>query len=431
MIKRIPSLFTWSLINVSCLAGYAHGEIAAPTLKISGSTVMNMYAFKQRKKVNGTQKGYHLANDSSNLVFLISGKVPNLDYKYKISIESLANKQFNVQQNYIEFISSFGALQIGAVVGPEDTMIDDGGAVVEGTGTFDGAYKNVYNLSAFAMRGNDNIGDTGYNTKIVYYTPLWNNFRFGLAYTPSTAHRGDDEFDRHFGLGNTDLPGNRSYMPAKQFNPYGLDVVALGLSYKRDFGLWNVNVNGAYVHDRSFIPARKKDKGSKRVQVKDVNAYQLGTVLSYTTRIGSLLQLGAGWYDNGHSRLWKKPYKEVKDDEVFNIMRRGHNGRAWNIALGYTFGAYKAALSYQQILRKLDIEAKLNKIKTEVLSGTFDVIVAQGLKFYLEGNYIRSQTTTAARLFAHRLLKAEDKKNWRVAGNNSGAVFILGTKVSF
>jgi hypothetical protein len=110
-------------------------------------------------------------------------------------------------QNYIEFSGLFGTLQIGDVVGPEDSMIKDGITIAGATGGPDGAFSNIYNTPDFAMRGNDIIGDTGKVTKIVYYTPTFGGgFRFGIAYTPNTNHMGDSKLDNANNNGNTNLP---------------------------------------------------------------------------------------------------------------------------------------------------------------------------------------------------------------------------------
>jgi hypothetical protein len=451
MLKKISGLaVVASLLSCSALTSLAHAEAAAPTLKISGNTVMNMYAFEQKRKVNKRKNGFHLANDLSDLVFVIAGKAAaGWEYKYKISMEALANQKLNVQQNYVEFDSCMGVLQIGNVVGPEDSMIEDGGAVVGATGAFDGAYHNVFNLAAFAMRGNDNIGDTGYSTKIVYYTPAIGDFRLGLAFTPNTAHSGDAEYDRLFGNGNENRPGNRTWLPIKDENPFGTDSIAVGLSYKREFGNWGLNLNGAYIHDNSYIPADTDDASENRTRVKDVNAYQLGMVLGYRTHAGGLVQLGAGWLDNGKSRLLKRTITVENDplnnqNTFFNGLRRGNNGQAWNVALGYTLGAYKAALSYQRSDRKVHGGARVNdqgavlenfggtrKVKNQVISATFDVVPVQGLKFYGEVDYIESRSSRNLQNAAHAILDANNKANVRVARTNKGTVFIMGTKVSF
>jgi hypothetical protein len=357
-------------------------------------------------------------------------------------MEALANKRFNVQQNFVQFDSCWGSLQIGDTVGPEDSMIEDGGAIVGATGAFDGAYKNVFNLPAFVLRGNDNIGDTGYATKIVYYSPEVFFTRLGLSYTPNTAHKGEEDYDRKFGNGNDDNPGNRQWAPIKDRNPYGTDAIVVGLSHKREFGNFGININGAYIHDNSYIAADKKVADQKRIRTKDVNAYQLGLILAYRTHVGGLLQLGGGWLDNGKSRLLKSPWlvNDPDDDDFseFNFMRKGNNGKQWNIALGYTLGAYKAAISYQETKRKLHVgdgatstSGGTDKLKNQVVSGTFDVVPHAGLKFYGEVSYIRAKSTSGARDLAHAILNDSDKANVRTAKNNKGTVFILGTKVSF
>jgi hypothetical protein len=452
MLKKVTGMAVLaSLLSSAAFIGQANAEAAAPTLKISGNTVMNAYAFHQDKRINGRRNGFHLANDLSDLLFVISGKANNgWEYKYKINMEALANQKFNVQQNFVQFDSCWGSLQIGNTVGPEDSMIEDGGAIVGGTGAFDGAYKNVFNMPAFVLRGNDNIGDTGYATKIVYYSPdIW-NFRLGLAFTPNTAHKGDEEYDRKFGNNNDDAPGNRQWAPIKERNPFGTDSIAIGLSHKREIGSFGININGAYIHDNSYVPADKKVAGQNRFRTKDVNAYQLGLILGYRTHVGGLLQLGGGWLDNGKSRLLKKNWLvNDPDDDVyqeFSFMRRGNNGRAWNIALGYIIGPYKATISYQETRRKFDagffqstipgaapVEISRGKktLKNQVVSGTFDVIPHQGLKFYGEITYIRARSSEGARDLARDILDFADKANVQIAKRNKGTVFIIGTKVSF
>jgi hypothetical protein len=115
-------------------------------------------------------------------------------------------------------------------------------------------------------------------------------------------------------------------------------------------------------------------------------------------------------------------------------MRRGNNGRAWNIALGYIIGPYKATVSYQETRRKFDagsFEGGKKTLKNQVVSGTFDVIPHQGLKFYGEVTYIRARGSEGARNVARAILDAADRDNVQVAKRNKGTVFILGTKVSF
>ena len=181
--------FVAGLLCASSLVTPAAADVSpsAPTLKISGNTVVTAYGINQKVRTNGKTNGYHLDNAVSDLYFLVIGRATSgVEYKMKINIQAFSAADPIVNQNYVEFNGKFGTFQAGNVVGPEDTMIQDGLAVMGGTGGADGAYHNVYNLSAFAMRGNDNIGDTGYATKIAYYTPEIYSFRFGIAFTPNT-----------------------------------------------------------------------------------------------------------------------------------------------------------------------------------------------------------------------------------------------------
>lgn len=437
-----------SAMAIAALSTSAMAEAVAPTLKISGNTIMNAYAINQKVKDNGKARAHHFSNDISDLFFLVAGRTASgIEYKYKINMQANSNVTPTVAQNYVEFNTKGGTFQFGNVVGPEDTMIEDAGAIVGGAGAFDGGYKNVYNFSAFALRGNDNIGDTGYATKFVYYTPeLW-DFRFGVAYTPQTSHLGDAKLNNNSIQGNANVPGNRNFLPSlpSEMDAYGVRSWAFGLSFKKEVGNWGFNFNGSYLTDISYLAATNAQRvtddskavGGTKLRLRNTSAYQLGTIIAYRMANGHLVQIGGGWLDNGHSRNFRRQARietgsgaSLTSQDTGNL-HQGDSGQAWNAGVGYTMGAYKFAASYQRMERETDA---VRKAKTDVWSLTGDVVPVAGLKFFGEVDFVRTKSNTTAQALEQSFTNAfNGKRNPHTLSNakNQAAVFIMGTKISF
>lgn len=445
MLKRTISLalLASAMITSSFASTATTGGASLPTLNINGSTVMNAYAAHNSAKGNDTKRDYHFANDVSDLFFTIRGQTSNgLQYGYKMGIQAFSGGSPTFQQNYVEFNGKFGTVQFGNVVGPEDSMIDDGGSVVGGTGTFDGGYHNIALIPAFVMRGNDNIGDTGYATKIAYYTPSMRttagDVRFGIAFTPDTSKAGDNGADGAVNS-NPNAPGNRTFLPNKKLYPYDLNSLAFGLSFKKDWNNWALNLNGAYITGDAYYGVIEglAPNAARRTQARRTSAYQLGAVVGYRRHNGHLLQLGVGYLNNGKSRL-EKSYDSVKNNNYANLdfslgdLYQGNSGQAWNAALGYVMGIYKFSASYQGTERKTDAT---NKVRSNLFSVTADVVPVGGLKFYVEADYLKARSNATAVATAGAIARYKNDAPTRAQDNqvlsNHATVVIIGTKVSF
>lgn len=453
MLKRTISLaLLASAMATSAFANAASAGASLPTLSINGNTIMNAYVAHNSTKDNDTKRNIHLANDVSDLYFIIKGRMSNgIEYGYKLGIQSFSGGAPVFQQNYIEFNGKFGTFQVGNVGGPSKTMIEDGGSVVGGMGAFDGGYHNIALLPAFVMRGNDNVGDPGYATKIVYYTPSFYNVRFGISFTPDTSKAGDDGVDKARNP-NPNAPGNRAFLPNKKLYPYDLNNLTFGLSFKKEWGNWGFNLNGAYITGDAYYGAISDDEGAapaKRTRARRTNAYQLGTVIGYRRHNGHLVQVGGGYLNNGRSRLetafgsivanntelaqYVNPGSNTAAPIGFGNLYQGNSGQAWNAALGYTMGIYKFAASYQGTQRKTDAT---NKARSSVYSLTADVVPVGGLKFFVEADYLTARTNEAAANVAGQLATFKSDTPQRSYNNsqfksNNALVLAVGTKVSF
>ncbi len=438
MIKALLS--TSALTGLALLAvtsSPAYGEVLtsgaiAPSLKIDGFTAINTYFVNQQQRHNG--KGGpqpHIGVDVSNLFFSIMGtSASGIEYMYRVTLETIPGSGSIIDQNYVQFKSKIGSLQIGDTVGPEDTMLWDAGKIIGGTGGFDGGFNNVYNMSAGVMRGNDNIGDTGNATKIVYYSPELMGWTFGVAYTPSTAHRGDGKLDNMTGTGTKKLPGNRGLFDHAGNQPFDLRNVAIGLTYRKEIGKWNITLSGAGITAKSyFFNSRIVNNGvvtSGRVPFQNTKAYQLGFVLGYDN-----FRFGGGYLDNGKSHLPRTPsftYGAAGSEVNLTSMYNGNAGSAWNVGAGYTMGAYQFATAYQRTNRNT---GNLQKAHSDFYSATVDVTPLTGLKIYTEVDYIRSRSNDAAVARENAFLSTTDSKFNSGVKNNAGLIGIVGTKISF
>lgn len=421
-----------SLLALTALSSSAMAEAVAPSLKIGGNTIMNIYAVNQKFHKNGRGAAKHISNDVSDLFFIVSGMASNgIEYKYKINISAISNSNPTITQNYVEFNTKFGTTQIGNVVGVEDSFIKDGITISGGTGGPDGGWGNVFTAAVLTPRGNDNIGDTGYATKIVYITPeLFEFLKLGVSFTPTTGHVGDAAL-------NTDklqapkAPGQRGFFLTKNINSVGENSVAIGLIMHKQFNNWDINFNGAYIHDDSYLLASNSPSAPKK-KIRGVSAYQLGLVVGHKFSNDYLLQVGAGYLDNGKSRLTHKALGTEAKTYGYGVAYgdgdtyKGNSGRAWNIGTALTAGIYKFSTAYQRSTRKTDA---LHKASNDVISVTADVVPVTGLKFYGEVDFINSKSNETA----YQLAKVNNGSaiNTLPAKNNHGQTFILGTKLSF
>ena len=391
-----------------------------PALKIDGNSNFNAYVVNQQRRENGRGGPQpHFDNGVSNIYFSVIGQSSNgVEYMFRVTLETVAANSNVIDQNYLQFKGSFGTFQLGCVVGPEDTTPKDAGKVVGGTGAFDGAYNNVYNMSAGVMRGNDNIGDTGNATKIVYYSPELAGWQLGIAYTPNTSHFGKSKLDTTTGSGiaNASIPGNRGLYDGADTSPFDLRNVAIGLTYRKEMGKWSITLSGAGITAKSYF----YHSSVGRVSFQDTRAYQLGMLIGYGD-----WRFGGGYLNNGKSHLPRTANFTYNKTENLGSMNNGNAGSAWNVGAGYTLGAYQFALSYQGTTRNTGDSLKA---RSSFYSATADVTILTGLKAYGEVDYIKSKTNSQAIVRQNSTMKTPSTV---AIGNNSGVIGIVGAKISF
>lgn len=434
----------------------------APTLKISGYTIFNGYHAHQNAQPvdtndsnydartihNGFDQTTHASIDKTDLAFEVAGKTQtNFTYKYKILLRAMPASSAIVKNNYIEVGGSFGTFQFGNLSGPEETMKNDSASIAGGAGGFDGVWTNAFAPATGVMTGNSMIGSTGDATKLVYYTPDLNGFKFGAAWTPNTSHLGGN------GMKSNDVNGKDTGNGNLYFNkvakPFGKDNITLGMEYKLDNGPWNFKWSSSLVFDRSYIGTNLSRKDQYEMEVQGVRSYQLGMILGYRD-----WKFAAGWIDNGGSRLLKDinslstsarndlinklatvtstggvyRYKLTSDSSIDNIMYMGDAGKLWNVGAQFTKGIYQYALTYQSSRRKLDNESKA---LGSVLTGSITAQPLPGLKVYAEVNVIDTKFTHKTKDWATYFESLGGSTSTKIIQNNRGAIVVVGAKLSF
>ncbi|MEI8295769.1 MAG: hypothetical protein WCG04_04525 [Alphaproteobacteria bacterium] len=400
----------------------AASEALAPTLKISGFTSVNFWGVNQSNRLNGKGAGYHLANDLSDLYFIVSGRSESgLGYRYQMTFEALpgAGKLY-ITQNFIE-LQKGATVQLGAAPDVTRSILQDGSRLMGGTGGFSGLYSRVFNVSSGVFSGFRPLGETKYATKIVVFSPEWEGIRLAFDFTPNTAHFGAEPLNTA-GTGTISSPGNTSSIYTSNNNgPFGVHSMSFGMSYNRAMGDWNVKMSAVGLLDRSYVVNTTKSTYS-RTRVRGVRSYQLGGILGY-----GKFQVGGGWLDNGRSRL---PYDNKLSIGGVSLgdTWQGNSGKAWNMAANYTDGPYQFAVGHQKTFRKTDA---VNKAIGNVTSATFGITPLQGLKLYVESDYVKTATNTKSVALASAIHAQTASQLTNGIGNNKGVVTLTGIALSF
>ena len=439
-MKTISRTKLLALLTVGVFASsvMAEGKAEAPVLKINGFTSMAGYGVSQQRKDNGAGGTDPQINiGASDLYFTVTGKAANgMEYKYRVNFETIPGSNFYVNKNYVELSGDFGTTQFGQVAGPDDVMPMSGANLIGGANGIDGTMNSAYNYSAGVIKGVNFIGETKKAAKIVFYSPEVMGFQLGVAYTPNTSHMGDAGKNNAYAGSNSKV-GNSSgiYPNAKNVGPYGLRNVTVGLTYKGFHEKWSYEFAAVGVVEKSVYSDPKNFGDQRRVPLNNAKSYQLSACVGYDK-----WKVAAGWIDNGKSRLPKNnSLASYSSAEITNGVSDagllylgntylGNSGTAWNVGTSYTVGAYQFATAYHRTDRKTDAVAGAN---SDIVAASVDLSVLQGLKFFGEVDFVRTRTNQNAIALQQSYMTNIEQKGNTAIGNNSGAVFILGTSVSF
>ncbi|MES2253023.1 MAG: hypothetical protein V4482_05015 [Pseudomonadota bacterium] len=428
----------------------AFAEAQAPSLKMSGFTSMVGLAADQTQKQNGkggTDPSFAIS--SSDFRLTVGGKsITDFGYKYVVNFKTLPGQDPLVNRNYVEFDSNdIGSIQFGVVKGIDDSMVVDTYSILGGSGGNKGSVGDIYNYSEGVIIGTNLIGSTDTATKINWFSPKVSiapnagTLQIALSYTPNTSHNGKGARDNSvvgtgIGFGN-----EKGFMyPGKDYAPYGLKNTVYGITYANTIGDYTLTLNAVAVSEHSRLVMNTKGGSRQTYALNKTNSYQLSGMLSVKQ-----WDFTGSWLDNKKSRLATAELLNASGDtqnvtigSVANtapIMylisnpnyALGNSGQSWNVGTRYSFGAYQAALGYFRTDRKTDATQKASM---DTITTTLDFKALEGLKFFGEVDYMRTKTNKTQVDGAQNYYNTQNKSQVAI-GSNTGAVLMVGTKVSF
>ncbi len=443
MIKTLTKILMASSA-VTVLSSAAFAEAQAPALKMSGFTSIIGLAADQTVKDNGkggTDPSFAVA--SSDFRLTVGGKsITDFGYKYVINFKTIPGQDPLVNRNYVEFDSNdWGSIQVGVVKGPDDSMVVDTYSILGGTGGVMGF--GGFNYSEGVIMGTNLVGSTDIATKFNWFSPTVaiapgaGTLQIALSYTPNTSHNGKGARDNS-AVGPNLYAGNEkgAMYPDSANTAYGLKNFVYGITYANTFGDYTLTLNAVTVSEHSRIVLNTSAGSKKSYALNRTGSYKLSGMLSVKQ-----WDFTASWLDNKKSRL---PTAELlsspdivaqttaKPQTVSYLASNsgyylGNSGQSWNMGTRYSFGAYQAAIGYFRTDRKTDAT---QRACMDTVSTTLDFKALEGLKFFGELNYLRTKTNKSQMDAAQNYYNGVGKSQNAIS-NNSGAVLILGTKVSF
>lgn len=419
-------MYKRSLLASVAFSIYASGAFAAakaPEMKIGGYTNFGVVSANQKKKENG--KGgspTHFQHNCSDIYFNVTGQsASGIEYGYVINFETIPGASSHVNKNYVEFTGEFGTIQGGNLKGPEDRLKADGLNLMGGAYSIDGSLTNVYNMSSGVTDGVYPVGYTNRAAKIAFYSPVVNGFQLGVAYTPNTSSWGR-EAKQNGKNANYPNKGSSGLYYDKTKSPHGFNNFSMGLKYNGESGLWSYGAAIIYITDNARLA---KDGNYYQTKIRRTRAYSTSAYVGYDK-----FKVAAGFIDNRKSRL---PVSELQithksgTSTTYTGMHEGNAGQAWNLGAKYTVDSYEFAVGYFNSERKTD---RTLKASSDVVSLCVDKLAMQGLKFFGEVDLIRSKTNDGAKDIHQNYLNTKGEGDQAI-GNNSGTVFVAGTKLSF
>lgn len=403
----------------------AKKEELTPSLRFSGETSVNYYVFKQsvREGNGGKGNGHHMEVADSRLNVDIFGKTEHFGgFEYSALLGLSGNPDDGkVQENRLKFKNEWGTLIAGDTRGIDDFMPVGAFAVMGAMGGFAGNYTSVLNQTTGTVITTDLAGAPKDSTKINYITPRIYGIQLGATFTPSTAHEGDQKLKTASPSGAKSLPFDKNQ-------------VGLGVNFKETFtnGI-GVQLSATSLFGKTQAPTRLTRTAGGIVlpaAYRDTKSYALGTQLSYKE-----WQIGGEFIDNGKSQTAHQKFSLGGGNAVSTPLTGNDAGKAYSVALGYTYGKHKFAIGYYGSRRS--IQSGYSKAKANIYSATWDRKLVPGLGIYIDANYADMKTDsravtdqTAFKAAASNLgLTASDLSDG--VKNNRATIVGFGTKLKF
>jgi predicted porin len=396
----------------NALASEKPSALAAPTLKISGSSTFNSWFFHNDKKLlTGDKKntpckfqrygrGQLFSVDDSRLRFAVDGKLDTgMEYGLAMVLDGNVSATKAVRENYLFFGGSWGKIILGDTYGVLGTMTFGGYDQWGGTGFIDGGdFDRVVNYTTGVFHSVNLVGDSNRDTKATYITPRWNGLQAGITYVPRTEHRGEDQINSI----------TSTVSPKK---PFDTDNISNAINFIHKFA----NGFEMALSASSVFATRTHAEFSGAIHRRKTFSYAFGGTFSYED-IGFSVEYG----NNTRSREFKTL-----------STHKTNAGQFVDFGLSYKWGATKFSTGYYYSWRKTLSAINTSKnAKLSAVTAAVDQKLAPGLGIYIEYAYFNMKNPAA--LAEARRNNANNTCDFTGAvPKNKANVFVVGSRLVF
>ena len=290
------------------------------------------------------------------------------------------------------------AVATGGIAGKWTESLDDYVLGSSGTGELDELVLNPWNIGDDELDLDiDATNDTKYlekARKITYYTPKMNGFQFGISYTPDVANKGNAN----------SMPNTTVSLTDPATGPYSgkpRNVITAGLA-------WDGKVANDLMGSFSVVCIHGKTNDyyySGRKKINDQKGFEVGGMVKHKD-----LSVALSYGSLGKSH-YQTAATGTKKDEIYVTA-----------GVGYDFDKLHTSLTY--------MHGQKNHNKSHIASLGAEYALAAGIMPYAEATYFNLKQVNAGGLVSD----PSDTAIGAVSGGTkkaNGAVFILGTKLSF
>lgn len=323
-------------------------QAATPTVTLGGEIEFQAGFIDQESafETGSFSREAKFANDTEVHVGVVAENDSGLKYGAVIELEAdvtgdARGEGLNADKTYIFLESNLGRLEFGNQEDAATAMTVNASTIARASGGVEGDAELYFN-SAGALGGGflflPNLptkfagGATEDTTKIVYYTPKFSGFQFGIDYAPDSGNSGT-------------AAGFTTDADAGDFE----NLVQAGLSFEHDFD------NGI-----GLLTSIVAEFGESEVATtEDLAAYQAGIKLSYAGFSGVISY--SDWDDSGQAA------------------GSGADADFWTAGLAYESGPYGVSATY------LDSDNAGNEFSNFVVGADYQL--APGLVPYAEVSF--------------------------------------------
>jgi hypothetical protein len=312
----------------------------------------------------------------------------------------------DLNRNYLFLDTSLGTLHLGTDYNVSTIMSYSAYDVSAGTG---GASNGDFGYYVFNQFWDNKITDQYYLQKIThlyslrykarnpynisYYTPKMNGFQLGFSFAPDGANYLKTDKDDFVDI------------LSKVKN-----ISSIAVTYNKDILDYSFNFSGSYdkatINSKSDEYLNAQNASLGKIPLSNLSSYTIGTLLKYKQ---VSFALSKGWSKNFLQQ------KYISLDTPLN----NYKSKFITIGLSYSWEKFLASITYLRDWQECG-NIPTNKIynyfaitnRTKVVSFALDYSLVYGMKIFAEYNRFN--------------LRSQD-----IGPDNSGSIFILGSKISF